>query len=294
VESLERLRERLESAEDLQSIVKTMKALSAVAIRQFEQAAQSMQDYDRAVTLGLRAALRNLPPEHADTDAQHRRQHIAVAFGSDQGMCGQLNDRVARAITEQPDTDSADQPIPVIVVGDRLASLLQRDDLHTLHRLPTPASVHAVSDTASALLEAIEPARAEHDNAPVRLHFPRRTSAAAYDIHDRRVLPLDARWLASLAEEPWPSRCIPMWTGDRRDVLRRLVREYLFASLSRALVDTLAAAHASRLASMQSAERNIEQRIDELTADFRRTRQNAITSELMDVVSGFEALADDA
>jgi F-type H+-transporting ATPase subunit gamma len=69
-----------------------------------------------------------------------------------------------------------------------------------------------------------------------------------------------------------------------------LIREYLFISLFRAFAESLASENASRLASMQGAERNIEEMLHELNADFQKQRQMAITEELLDIVSGFEAL----
>jgi F-type H+-transporting ATPase subunit gamma len=71
-----------------------------------------------------------------------------------------------------------------------------------------------------------------------------------------------------------------------------LIRQYLFAVLYRALAESLASENAARLASMQAAEKNIEERSDELTARYHRRRQNAITEELLDVTAGFEVLQD--
>ncbi len=78
------------------------------------------------------------------------------------------------------------------------------------------------------------------------------------------------------------------------DLLSWLIRQQLFVSVYRIGVRSLASEHASRLASIQTAERNIAERLDELSAAYRRTRQDAITSELMDIVSGAEAMQEKA
>ena len=72
--------------------------------------------------------------------------------------------------------------------------------------------------------------------------------------------------------------------------LFRLIREYLFVTLFRAFAESLASENAARLASMQIAERNIEDRLKELSSEFSQSRQSMITSELLDIVSAFEAL----
>ena len=79
-----------------------------------------------------------------------------------------------------------------------------------------------------------------------------------------------------------------MNAADR--TLRALVREYLFVSLFKACAESLASENASRLAAMQRAEKNIGERLQDLTRAFHHLRQTAIDEELFDVVSGFEAL----
>ena len=74
------------------------------------------------------------------------------------------------------------------------------------------------------------------------------------------------------------------------NLFRALIGEYLFVSIYRAFANSLASENASRLAAMQSAEKNIEERLEELFMQFHRQRQMTITEELLDIVSGFEAL----
>ena len=80
---------------------------------------------------------------------------------------------------------------------------------------------------------------------------------------------------------------------DVDQLFSSLVRQYLFFTLYRAFVEFLASDNASRLLSMQAAEKNIEEHLNDLNVQFHRQRQAAITSELLDVVTGFEALTKD-
>ena len=80
------------------------------------------------------------------------------------------------------------------------------------------------------------------------------------------------------------------FTLPAEELLSALIREHLFIRLFSACTESLAGEHASRLMSMQVAEKNIQQRLESLTAIYRQQRQNQITEELLDVVSGFEAL----
>ena len=290
-------RRRLEAAEGLRSIVRTMKAMSAAAIRQFEEAEDALQDYDRTVHRGLQAVLRMVPASEGGlvretaASAGHGVPRILLAIGSDLGMCGSLNhqvlQRVLAALREDARTPGV---VRLLAVGERLANLLQDAVGRPLERFPAPASASAVTPAAATLLAAIDPHLAGHPEASVRFVFPRRIAAAGHAVLVRRILPLDRRWLASLRAEPWPTRCLPIWPGDARSVLQRLLHEYLFVATARSLVDALASEHAAWLASMQSAEWSIDERITTLSHRLRRARQADITHELLDIVAGFEAL----
>jgi len=93
-----------------------------------------------------------------------------------------------------------------------------------------------------------------------------------------------------LSLKKWPNKVLPIYTMGRERLFASLIREYLFMSIYRALVDSLAGENASRLASMQVAERNIGERLDGLNAFYRQQRQGTITEELLDIVAGREAL----
>lgn len=290
-------RRRLTAAEDLRSIVRTMKAMSAAAIRQFEDAEAALREYDRTVHRGLQAVLRVVPATEAglvrEAAASGRSDppRILLAIGSDLGMCGSLNHQVVQRVRESmPEDPDAAASVRLLAVGSRLADLLPGAAGPLQARFTAPASAAAVTASAAMVLAAIDPLLAGHADASLHVVFPRRTTAAAHAVHVRRILPLDRRWLASLRAEPWPTRCLPVWPGSARQVLQRFLFEYLFVATARSLVDALASEHAARLASMQSAERSIDERIATLGHRLRQARQADITHELLDIVAGFEAL----
>jgi F-type H+-transporting ATPase subunit gamma len=103
-------------------------------------------------------------------------------------------------------------------------------------------------------------------------------------------MPIDRAWLQDLASRPWPGTTIPTFTMDRQRLFTLIIRQSLFISLYRAFAESLASENAARLASMQAAERNIGERLEELSFHFRDLRQSTITEELLDIVAGFETL----
>jgi F-type H+-transporting ATPase subunit gamma len=103
-------------------------------------------------------------------------------------------------------------------------------------------------------------------------------------------------WLKDLRDAPWPSRGLPIFRAPAPALFAGLMRQYLLVSLFRAIAESLASEHASRLAAMEAAQSNIEEHLEELQSDYRRERQSAITEELMDIVSGYVSVgaADNA
>jgi F-type H+-transporting ATPase subunit gamma len=104
-----------------------------------------------------------------------------------------------------------------------------------------------------------------------------------------QLLPVHLDQFRHLEAEHWPSRRLPSFTMERDALFASLLRQYFFAALFRACAESQASEHARRLASMQAADKNLDERVESVTPQFRRVRQTAITSELLDVVSGFEA-----
>lgn len=288
MEAIEGLRRTIHVTRELQSLVKTMKILAGLNIRQYERAARSVAEYNRTVEMGLQIALRDiaeLPP------AVNGRKLGAIVFGSDQGMCGQLNDVIvghasrmlARLARRRPDQT-------IVAVGQRAAAQLEERGGPVAATLEVPGSIGGVANTVHELLRLIEEWRSRNGIELVALFNCRLTSGVFYKPRGVRVLPVDAAFIRSLRARHWPSKVIPTYMMDTRRLYHSLIREYLFVVLFRALAESLASENAARLASMQVAERNIEDRLKELTAQFHQSRQAVITSELLDIISGFEAL----
>jgi len=291
MEALEALKKTIAVTEELQSLVKTMKVLAGVNIRQFERAAHAVGEYNRTIEMGLQIALRSLPEHALPPRRAQGRKLGAIIFGSDQGMCGQLNDVVvshaSRALAKLA-FRREDQAL--LAVGVRAAAQFEARGQPVEETLEVPGSTAGITSTVHDVLLRIEDWHSRRGIEMVVLFYCRPVSGASYRPRGIRLLPVDLEWIHSLKARPWPSKTIPMYTMDTERLFHSLIREYLFVSLFRAFAESLASENASRLASMQLAERNIEERLKSLAGEFRQSRQSAISSELLDIVSAFEAL----
>lgn len=289
METAESVKNRIRTTGELQSVVKTMKALAAVSIRHYEKAAASLDEYNRTIELGLQAVLRERGAGERWTREAPVKRIGVVVFGSDQGMCGQLNDRVAQRVVEEFRRYEM-RPAAVLAVGVRVAGRLEDEGLPPERTLSVPSSTNGIVPSVQEILLQFDNWQAEHEVDTFLLAYCRHESGATYRPEIQKLLPVDRRWLAELEQSPWPTKMLPMFTMNRDELFSSLIRQYLFVSLHRAFAESLASENASRLASMQNAERNIAEQLDELTTAYHQRRQMAVTEELLDIVSGFEAL----
>jgi len=291
MEAVEQLRRAISVAEELQSVVKTMKALAGVNIRQYERAAHAVAEYNRTIEMGLQVALSRMPPHAIPPRYATGRKLGAVVFGSDQGMCGQLNDQVVTYALRALKKLAARRDEQVVVaVGARAASKLEAEGRTPETTIEVPASINGIGAAVEQALARIQEWHFSRGIETVVLFSARPVSGAWYRTRGVQVLPVDAQWIQGLRVKPWPSKAIPMFTIDEPRLFQLLISEYLFVSLYRAFAESLASENASRLASMQIAEKNIEERLSALNASSRRLRQESITSELLDIISAVEAM----
>jgi len=290
-ETTESLRRKIDGATELESVVRTMKALAAASITQYERAVHSLDDYYRTVELGLVAWLHQSGAEiplggqvPANTGTIG-----AVVFGSDQGLVGQFNevltDYVIGTLGMLPDDKK------ILAVGERIQAHFTEVGLPLTGNFTVPNSINAITPLVGRILTEIDAQRERGEIGQIYLFHNRPKSGALYEPVAQRLLPLDAAWRNGLVELDWPTKNLPEVMDSGESTLQALIREYLFISLFRACAESLASENASRLAAMQRAEKNIDELLEDLNQNFHRLRQSGIDEELFDVISGFEALA---
>ncbi len=295
-DGLAALRRKITGASDLQAVVRTMKALAASSIGNYERSVLALADYDRMVSLGLGECFRQARADPAATlerfVARASDPIGAIVFGSDQGLVGPFNEVIAEhAINALAVLPGRPQ---VWAVGERVQARLMDTGLAVLGTYAVPESVEAIAPLVAQIQIDSEAHRAKSGlGQAMQLHvFHNRPLAASlYEPVGQRLLPLDAAWQQSLAAVPWPGKMLPEVLDHGATTLRALIREYLFISLFRACAESLASENASRLAAMERADRNIKDLLEHLQGRFHQQRQDSIDEELFDVTAGYEALA---
>lgn len=291
--SIESIRKNIKSAEDLLDIVKTMRTLAAVNIHHFEQAVRSLGDYSRSVEMGFQVVLKEGTVSALEQDTKKGGTYYIV-LGTDQGLCGGFNDQIADyASAEISKEKEAAEGDVIVCIGERALANLEERKLDVTDVYPLPAGLSGITLSVQQTVMHITELQEKGKISRVMLFHQKLTSPAAYHPKTVTLLPIDRAWIRSIQEKQWPTHVLPAFTMDKDRLFSALFGQYIFVSLYRAFAESMASENAARLLSMQSAEKSIDERIEQLNALYRSERQNAITGELLDIVSGFEALRED-
>jgi len=291
-QTLETLIRQTSSMQGIRSVVHTMKTLSVINSAPYEHAAHAIQAYHDTVLEGLHAFLSQSGPIAPAVTGSARR--VMVVFGSDHGLCGNYNEALAEHVARHigPVTDT--HPM-ILCIGAQMADALADQGVAVEKLFFPPASVDGIGRLANLLTQKLdEIRRVSHPNdLAASLAYFARGEGGARSPEIIALLPLDPGLVSDLQNRPWTSRSLPTFTMKPDDLFMSLIRGHLFASLFRASAEALVTENAARLALMQQAEQSVDDRLDALRSDTRALRQSEITTELLDVIIGFEALKKD-
>jgi F-type H+-transporting ATPase subunit gamma len=290
----EQIRRRLESAETLGTVVTTMKTLASVRIGQYRRAVRALEASARTLDLATQALVMLYPELLEAHGTPVGRSLTAVVFGSDRGLAGPYNERISRHAdgllrARTPEGERA----TLVAVGRRMASRLRGLGRDVEHEIRPPGNLETVDGAVMDVLAHIDALRAEEKAGRLLLVHARPTTAAQYEPRVVQVLPVDTAWLRSLRHRPWPTNRLPMPISDGTRLLHAVVRQRIAHELVRAFAASQASENAARLAAMDAAERNIDERRAQLRTAYQQERQNAVTEELLDIQAAYAATGDE-
>jgi len=290
MQTLEQVRKQIGTAEDLYSIVRTMKAIAMVNIRHYQRAVDSINQYNQTVQMGLQIVMQ-FAPEPIGTPAAEPGKTGLIVFGTDQGLVGQFNQIITGFAKREVDALALTKDsYRLLAVGIRTVGQLKKNGLRVDSILSLPGSLTALTALVQEMLFKIVDWTMNRQISRVYLIYNEPTGAADYRPTRHQLIPVNTDWLEEIRQRPWEEKSLAFFRADQTELFTKLISEHFFLSIFRALAESLASENASRLKAMQAAEKNIEERIDELQHLYHLQRQTSITEELMDVITGFEAL----
>jgi F-type H+-transporting ATPase subunit gamma len=299
-ESIPTLQHKIDSAKDLHSVVRTMKAMAASNISQYEQAVVALEDYYRTVRLGVTAlapiGFYTSPSKEAAADLalsnsieeKNPAKNGIIIFGSDQGLVGQFNESLFGFMRQT--LKGFTTPALFWPVGERMQSRINEHNYNNVNSYALPRNLHLITTLVTELLLEIDQQRQRGNVNDIYIFFNRPLSKLRYAPTLQKLLPLDDQWRLKLAFKEWPCKSFPQLINSPQKSVISVLHEYLFVSLFKSCVASLASENASRLVAMQRAEKNIEELQEQLYRNYHQQRQQSVDEELFDLVAGFEAL----
>jgi F-type H+-transporting ATPase subunit gamma len=277
MEQLPRLHARIASLAELRDLIQALRALAASHMQEAVGALDGIRRYVDVVEGAIAAVADMLPTADEQAWAPGRPDgRVLIVVCSEHGFVGAFNERLLdRAAAElRPGCALA-------VIGRRGMIAAEERHLATAWCLPMATHVGGVAATTRRMAGHLA------GLAGADIVFARHASAGGYEVEKKTVLPLDPALLAGSQRRSPPLHQLPPEV-----LLQRLAGEYLFAEITRALMESLASESAARLLVMQSADRNIDDKLQSLRREENVLRQDAITSELLDVVTGALAVLE--
>jgi F-type H+-transporting ATPase subunit gamma len=269
----------LRSMGELLDVVSAMRSLAAMRMQEAQQALPGVRRYAETMAAAIGATLLLMPATPtAPSRLQGRR--VLVFCMAEHGFVGGFNDRLLAALQNGPKPDDL-----LFVLGSRGAALVEERWRRTNWTEPMATRCSGAPETARRLAGEIYRRIAQGEVGRVEVILARSHSSGVSAVEQRLLLPIDLEKLRRTQPTQPPLYNLPPAT-----LLERLMAEYVLAQLTEAAIESLASENAARFAAMASAHDNVSKKLDELRRQSNLARQSEITTELLELITGSEAL----
>lgn len=290
--NLKELKNRINSVTSTQKITKAMKMVAAAKLRHAEEAANAARPYAERMD-SMMASLaggmvgRDDAPKLLAGTGSDQRQLLIVATG-ERGLCGGFNNSIAKAAAQTTDRLLAEgKEVKILCVGKKGRDVLKRRFGHLIiDTVDLSGSKRIGFSDAQPIAQRILAMFDAGEFDVCRLFYAKFVSVLTQEVTEQQIIP------ASVPEEKATedSDVIYEYEPDEEEILKDLLPRNLSVQIFRALLENSASEQGARMSAMDNATRNAGEMIDKLTLQYNRERQAAITSELIEIISGAEAL----
>lgn len=286
------LRRRIRSINSTKKITRAMELIAASRIVRAQARVHAASPYAEQITQVVRdlaaAGGTSSSPYLVPRPEVRRVAHVVVA--ADRGLCGGYNSSVIRAAEgSMREHDAAGRDYALITVGRKVESYFRYRNFDIAASLSGFSDQPAYED-ARAIAAAVDGPFLAGEFDQVVLVYTRFVSAGSQEVVLRPLIPLDPETFEGPASAAGGVAPDYEFEPSPSEILDRLLPRYVEARIFAALLNAAASEHAARQRAMKSATDNAEDLITNLTRIMNRARQDAITTEIMEVVGGAEAL----
>jgi F-type H+-transporting ATPase subunit gamma len=278
-ERLSDLVAQIASVGQLEAVVTAMRGIAASRAQQARSALAGVEAYAEVVSGAIGQALSLMPADGPPPASPRRQSRGLILFCAEQGFAGAFSERVFDAVAG--DLKGAS----VFLVGTRGAAVAEERDIRPAWTAPMATQVGAIQSFANRLADALYERVAGGTVANVEVVFSRLRSGHGIEIDRHSLLPVDLGRFARPVQNQPPLIALAPWV-----LLERLASEYVYAQLLEAAMHAFAAENEARMMAMAAAKDNIASKLAGLSQREHQLRQEEITTEIVELAAGSEAL----
>ena len=284
--NLQDIRRRVRSVKNIQQITRAMKFVAASKLRRAQDRIFAARPYANRMLAVLNSLASRADPDHHPLLVEREQEKVMlVVITSDRGLCGAFSANIIKAATRYIEEESANHELSLTLVGRKAADWFGQRPWPIRHEyvnIMTRVDFKYAQEMAQSLVEYYTSA----DVDAAYLVYNEFKSVVQQDVTLERLLPIrrldleeeDQTHLDYIYEQPPPV------------LFDHLLSRHVETQVFRAMLESEAAEHGARMTAMDSATRNAKEMIEKLTLHMNRMRQASITTELIEVVSGADAL----
>lgn len=272
MEELSHIKARLASLDELGELVRALRSIAASRAREAQDAFAGTESYRAVIERAIADIMRAPPRAAGQIPLPDTSRSALIVITSDNGFVGLFNTRL---IEHALDLRKPEEQL--LIVGRRGQTIASERGVANTINFPMASRVEDITSLARRTMIQLSGIEA------VRIVFARHRPGSGFDPTAIDVLPFTTKL-------PADGDTQPVMHLPARELLERMAPEYLFAEIAHALVESLASENGVRMRAMDMASRNIDDRIEKLRRNEDAARQEATTTEMLDIVTGAEAV----
>ena len=288
--SLKDLKNRIGSVKSTQKITSAMKMVAAAKLRKAQEQALASRPYTSLMDKVVSKIASKTSGNSIDllTGKTDNKTHLIVVFSADRGLCGGFNGSVTRAVrAEVKKLEKEGIKVKLLMVGKKSADALNREFGHLFVERVDGNSAKPNYTDAEILAKKIITLFENNEFGVCKVIFNKFVSAITQEVTYKSLIPAE---IQETEDDTNNSNSIYEFEPSEEEILNDLLPRNLSTQLFSSQMESTASELAARMTAMDNATRNAGDMIDNLTLLYNRTRQAVITKELIEIISGAEAL----
>lgn len=282
--NLKEIRNRIASVSSTMQITSAMKMVSAAKLKKAQDAITAMRPYSNKLTELLQSLSSNLDSDGITSYSDQRevRRVLIVAITSNRGLCGAFNSNIIKECIAMIDGEYINKEVDIITIGKKANDILKKK--HSVVANHSEVYDDLTFQNVAGIADDLMDLYADHKYDQIILVYNRFKNAATQIVTREQYLPIES------AEQESEVAMDYIFEPSSAEIVLQLIPKSLKTQLFKAVRDSFASEHGARMTAMHKATDNASELKDELTLNYNKARQAAITNEILEIVGGAEAL----